>query len=166
MNCWTLLNLILFVQTALKTPPPPKKKVSDFWSPFASPFLAFLFFKLWNDVQLQPNLEFCRAVFKITFSHKGMSICPIYEASLSHHTLYIWEIWSGSNNCVDMYHVFHWLAWIWSRPLTRNWKLFLFGLIILSHLYFFLFFCRHQRMPVYSMSEWSNLRQHAQFLRV
>ena len=33
------------------------------------------------------RLEFCHAVFEMTFSHRGMNVCPICEASLSHHTL-------------------------------------------------------------------------------
>ena len=43
---------------------------------------------LWNDVQLQQKLldrlEFCCAL--TTFSQRGMNICLICEASLSHHT--------------------------------------------------------------------------------
>ena len=50
-----------------------------------------LFFLLRNDVQLQSKLldrlEFCHAVFKPTFSYRGMNVCPIYAASLSHDTL-------------------------------------------------------------------------------
>ena len=59
--------------------------------------------------------------------------------------LCVWEIWSGSQNCVHtvyihaQYHVFHWLAkekitktkpnkhmsphWFWSRPMTRKQRL-------------------------------------------
>ena len=54
--------------------------------------------------------------------------------------LCVWKIWSGSNNSV--YNVFHWLAkkkglpkkniaspyWICSWPMTRNQRLFCFGL--------------------------------------
>ena len=61
------------------------------------------------------------------FSHRGMNVCPICEASLSHDTLCM-KFWSGSNNRIYMYHVlvFHWLAHEqnWSRPLTRNRRLF------------------------------------------
>ena len=32
--------------------------------------------------------------FKWLFSHRGMNVCPICEASPSHHTVCIWKIWS------------------------------------------------------------------------
>ena len=63
------------------------KKVSGFWSPRTSPqtrtlaFLIFFFGGLWNDVPLQPKLLF--------HSHWSMYVCPICEASLIHHTLYM-----------------------------------------------------------------------------
>ena len=74
----------------------------------------FLFFVLLNDVQLQPKLldrlEFCRAV--PTFSHRGMNVCPICEASLSHHTLYMGNLVPA----YTMYHVFP--CW----PPKKDWQ--------------------------------------------
>ena len=38
--------------------------------------------------ELLDRLRFCRAVFKhLFFLHRGMNVCPICAASLSHHTL-------------------------------------------------------------------------------
>ena len=92
-----------------------------------------IFFLLWNDVQLQPKLldrlEFCRALIQTTFSHRGMKVCLICEASLSHHTLYgkfnprVYNVshnsllarWPGNKiNKSAPPHRF------WSRPMTRN----------------------------------------------
>ena len=39
-----------------------------------------------------------------------MNVCLICEASLSHHTKFVYEIWSGPSNRVYMYCVFHCLA--------------------------------------------------------
>ena len=62
-------------------------------------------FLLWNYVQLQPKLldrfEFCRPAFSaIYFSHRGMDVFPICEASLD----------LVPTNHVYIYHEFHWLA--------------------------------------------------------
>ena len=38
----------------------------------------------------------------MTFSHRGMNVCPICEASLSHHTLYMGNLVPA----YTMYHVF------------------------------------------------------------
>ena len=88
------------------------------------------FFLLWNDVQLQSKLldrlDFCRAVFKTTFSHRGMNVCLICEASLSHHTLCMGNLVLA----YTMYHPFPCLTFtkqnksvsphrFWSRPMTR-----------------------------------------------
>ena len=40
--------------------------------------------------------------------------------------LCVWEILSGSNNCVYMYRIES-PHWFWSRPMTRNGRLFVFG---------------------------------------
>ena len=79
-----------------------KSSVSGFLTYFFSSF-----FWLWNDVQLQPKLldglEFCRTVLNDFFTFKRPLLSTI---------LYVWGIWSGSNNHVYIYHVhvFHWLA--------------------------------------------------------
>ena len=98
------LDSVRVLAYSLNFPLGPKNNVS-FWSPHASPQTyasAFLvFFLLWNDVQLQHQLEFCCAVFW-TFAQ--------YVRPLLGTILCVREIWSGSNNHVDMYHAFHWLA--------------------------------------------------------
>ena len=100
-------------------------------------FFSFLFFfLLWNNDELQPQLlDRLDAVFLSDF-FSGMNICPIWVASLSHHTLCVGIFWSGSNNGIYMYHIFHWLAnknmifkkispqQFWNRPMTRNQTLF------------------------------------------
>ena len=55
--------------------------------------------------KLLDRLEFCRAVFETTFSHRGrpINICLICEASLSHHTLCMGNYSSGSNNRICMW---------------------------------------------------------------
>ena len=53
------------------------------------------------------DLNSAALCFKRLF-HIGMNVNPIFEASLSHHTLCIMgTFWSGFNNRVYMYHVFH-----------------------------------------------------------
>ena len=110
------------------------KKVYGFWSPtrvdsavsacqHVSIFSGFFFLNfvflllLWNDVQLQPEIcwiDWNSAVlcFKGLFHlHVHvLNVCPIWEASLLATILCVWEICYGSNNCVYMYHIFHWLA--------------------------------------------------------
>ena len=72
-----------------------------------------------------------------------MNVCPICDTCM---VLCVWEILSGSNNRVYMYHVFHWLTKkgeqsesphrFWSRPMTRNrilfWRSFVF--MVIRHL--------------------------------
>ena len=59
------------------------------------------------------RLEFLPCcVFKWLFSHMGMNVCPICEASLSHHILCVLEIWSGS--IIASLHRFG------RRPMTRK----------------------------------------------
>ena len=68
-----------------------KKKVICFWSLRASPQIRVSAFLV--SFLLQPKLlnrfEFCRAVFQTTFSHWVINVCAIYEASISHHSLYM-----------------------------------------------------------------------------
>ena len=67
-----------------------------------SAFLGFLFL-LWNNVQLHPKLldqlEFCRAVFLMPFSHSASSM-NIFVRSLSFYTLCI-----GNLVCSNVSHI-------------------------------------------------------------
>ena len=62
-------------------------------------FFSFLFLGLWNDVQLQPNVLF----FFFFFFHIGVWTFAWFVRPLLVTILYVWEIWSGSNNRVYMY---------------------------------------------------------------
>ena len=80
-------------------------KISGFWSPRPLPqrvcifsFLFFFFF--WGGggggvgsggYKLMSN---CSQNW--TFSHRGMNVCPICPACLSHHVLCVQEIWTSS----------------------------------------------------------------------
>ena len=72
------------------------KRVSGFWSPRVSPQTrasAFLGFLLCNEMMSNCSqncwINWNSAVLciKRLFPHRGMNVCPICEASLSHHTL-------------------------------------------------------------------------------
>ena len=58
---------------------------------------AFFFFFAAKIAGLIGILPCC--VLNNFFTSRGMNVCPIYEASLSHHTLYL-------GNLVPMYHYF------------------------------------------------------------
>ena len=65
-------------------------------------------------VKIPDRFEFCRTVFYMTFSHRGMNVCPICDASLSHHTFLYGKfdlvlITAYRPACVT-YRLFHWLA--------------------------------------------------------
>ena len=60
---------------------------------------------LLNYVQLQPKLLWFKRLF-----HIGVWTFARFVRPLLAIILCVWEIWSGSNNRMYMYHIFHWLA--------------------------------------------------------
>ena len=87
------------------------KKVSGFWYTGASPqtrasaFLMLIFFLCCETMfNCSQNcwIDWNSAVLCSTLSHRGMNVCLICEASLSHHTLYMGNLVPA----YTMYHVF------------------------------------------------------------
>ena len=72
---------------------------------------------LWNDVQLQPKrIDWNSATLWFKWlSQRDINVCPILRPLLA-TILCVYEIWSGSNNRVYMYHVYHCVA----KQKTKN----------------------------------------------
>ena len=104
------------MKITFKAPPPPKKKVFDFWSLYASPQTCvsafsvnfFLYYETMSNCSQNCWINF-DCCFKRLF-HIGVWTFARFVKPLLVTIICVWEIWSGSNNRVYMYHVFHWLA--------------------------------------------------------